>query len=96
MFTDEYWSMKEIAKTCGSTQKRVGLALEKLDLWIVGRSPTQKAYREGYIAFREYPNKENYPLPVWHREKTLKALATLDIVPLPVVTSSPATRKDTP
>jgi hypothetical protein len=96
MFTDEHWSMKEFAKTCGSTQKRVGLALERLGLWIVGGSPTQKAHQEGYIAFRTYPNKENYPLPVWHREKTLEALASVGIKPLPVVASTPATRKDTP
>jgi hypothetical protein len=91
MLTDDYLSMKELAVLCGSTQKRIGLALEKLGLWIVGgKSPTLKARREGYIGLREYPGHENYPLTVWHREKTLAALKTVGITLLPTFTADVA------
>ena len=90
MLTDEFLSMKELAHLCGSTQKLIGRALEKLGLREVGGKPTPKAYRDGYVGLREYPDLEDYPLTVWHREKTLAALATVGITLLPTFTADAA------
>jgi hypothetical protein len=75
--------MKELADLCGSTQKRIGRALETLGLWKVGARSTPKARDGGYVGFRCYPNLENYPLTVWHRDKTLATLKTVGVIPLP-------------
>ena len=89
MLSDEYVSMKELAVICGSTQKRIGLALQGLSLWSVGGGPTPKARREGYVGLRYYPNHEDYPLSVWHKERALAVLKTVGISPLPTFTVPP-------
>jgi len=96
MLSDEYVSMKELAKLCGSTQKRIGLALAQRGLWIINDRPTQKAHDEGYIQYRDYPHRPDIgdrTLPVWHVEKTLAALKTIGIEPLPEFTASPPATK---
>ena len=93
MLSDEYVSMKELAALCGSTQQRIGRALAKLGLWIVGGRPTRKAHDNGYIGLRQYPNYEEYPLPVWHKEKALAALKTVGITPLPSFNAPPPAPK---
>ncbi len=90
MLLDEYLSMKEIAIICGLNQKRIGRALARLGLWRINDRPTQKAYAEGYIQYREYPHRPDIgdrSLPVWHKEKTLAVLKTIGIVPLPEFTA---------
>lgn len=74
MYTDAYLSMKELAAIFGTTQKRIGRALEALGLWEVGEGPTSKARQKGYVGLRYYPNREKYPLTVWHKEKTIAIL----------------------
>jgi hypothetical protein len=96
MLSDEYQSMKELARQCGSTQKQMGLALAKLNLWIVGGCPTRKADAEGYVRYRTYPHRPDIgdrSLPIWHKEKTLAALATIGIFPLPRFTAPPPVPK---
>jgi hypothetical protein len=93
MLSDECLSLKELALMCGSTQKLIGRALEKLSLRIVGGRPTRKAVDGGYVSLRYYPNHEDYPLTVWHKEKTLAALKTIGITPLPSSTAPPPAPK---
>ena len=86
MLSDEFIAMKELAIICGSTQKRIGRALAKLGLRTVGGGPTPKAYAEGYVASRDYPHRPDIgdqTLATWHKEKTLAALETIGIIPLP-------------
>ena len=92
MFTDEYLamkaylSMKELGVICGSNQQLIGRALDDLGLWIIDDEPTEKAFAEGYIQYRDYPHRPDIGdryLPTWHKEKTLAALETVGIVPLP-------------
>jgi len=86
MLSDDFLAMKEIAEMCGSSQQRVGRALAKLGLWIVGDGPTRNASDGGYVTFRTYPHRPDIgdrSLPVWHKEKTLAALKTVGIIPLP-------------
>lgn len=79
MSVEVFVSMKQLAIELGTTQKRIGLALDRLGLWDVGSGPTQKARDGGYTSLRYYSNLENFPLTVWHREKTLAALATIGL-----------------
>ena len=92
MLSDEYLAMKEIGIICGSTQRRIGRALAKLGLWIIGVSPTDKATAGGYVQYRQYPHRPDIgdrTLPVWHVKKTLAALKTVGILPLPTSAASP-------
>jgi hypothetical protein len=91
MLTDQYLSMKELAVLFGSTQKRIGLALERLGLWRVPNKATLKARQQGYVGLRQYPDLEDHPLTVWNREKTIAALESAGLKLLPTFTGhSPA------
>lgn len=94
MSCDIFLAMKELAEICGSTQQRIGPALARLGLWNINGGPTDKASSEGYIQYRTYPLRPDIgdrSLPIWHKEKTLAALKTIGIVPLPEFTAPPAT-----
>ena len=72
--TKEFMSMQELGILLGSNQKRIGLALANLGLWIIDKEPTAKAIDGGYVSLRYYPGFDKYPLTVWHREKTIAVL----------------------
>jgi hypothetical protein len=91
-----YLAMKDLAVICGSTQQRIGRALAKLGLWIINGRPTPKAYAEGYIDRRQYPNRPDIgdrSLAIWHTEKTLAALKTIGVTPLPEFVAPPPAPK---
>lgn len=95
----EFLAMNELGDICGLTQKEMGLALARLGLWIIDHRPTDKAIAAGLIQWRDYPHRPDIgdrKLATWHVGKTLAALKTIGIEPLPefaATVSPPASPK---
>lgn len=99
MLSHMYLAMNELGDVCGMTQQEMGRALARLGLWILNDRPTRKAEGEGYVKYRTYPHHPeigNRSLPIWHVQKTLAALKTIGIEPLPEFTDPPPAPKFRP